>query len=333
MSTIGIVKAINLTRIYQYVYAVLIEQYLTLFPSILSIDITNPRVVKAMLKFMEVFLHVATTLLRFRFEASQVKFLFGIVKKVLSEVIKCIPDIQMPSEFEAYLRKYGPMKSIYRMVISLILVDGLRIDILEKDALDSFFNMILKMFTNTSIEDLFSYPKKLKAGFEFVMLFLKKFPQSFARVVTKEEFVKLFNILKDGSISIHQYICISCYEAINAIFDNYIKLIFSLEYIMAIQNILEVFLIRNIENFINGEIANHGIISYVLFRIIAWFKDRARLIIAGILARYGNGLRKDVRECVEGLGRFSECEIGNKEARKEFVRSVEGMIQVIKGTD
>eukprot|EP00826_Nyctotherus_ovalis_P007093 TRINITY_DN11748_c0_g1_i6.p2 TRINITY_DN11748_c0_g1~~TRINITY_DN11748_c0_g1_i6.p2 ORF type:complete len:109 (+),score=14.56 TRINITY_DN11748_c0_g1_i6:290-616(+) len=102
---------------------------------------------------------------------------------------------------------------------------------------------------------------------------------------------------------------------------------------LSAQGAFEVLLTRSLTNLINGEPQNQMTISRSLFKIFAFLKDRAKQIIAEILARYRNELRKDVKECIEGLGKFAEYEMWDDKGRKEFVHTVREMVELVNDTD
>lgn len=335
MSAIGILQAVSLTRVFDHICVFLMLKWFKLFPEVLKKTIEHPKIVKAVLKVMQEFLHVPTGLLNYRFEYSQCLFLFGIVREVQCCTMNYVANIGSVCESEVYERKYVPMKYMYKMILHLIMGKTLTQNLATEcgEHFDVFFGALMRLFISTPEDDLFSYPRKLKSGFEFVTAYLENFPASFARTVSREDFARTANVLKDGCLSIHQHICISCHAAFEAVFNNYTRQVFSLEYVSGAQGAFELLLARSLTGLINGEAQNQVTVSRCLFKVFAFLKGRAKQIMAEILTRYGSELRKDVRQCIEGLGMFAECEIRDDKGRKQFVQAVKVMLELVKVTD
>jgi len=336
MNFIGILQASNLNRLYENLFNVMIKKILILLIPIVERTSFYSTLTQCILKFLEEITAPRYNRINFQYNSTQAILLFKTTAKIFEIYFSVIFNFKDLQNSEIYDKKYKPLSLIYRIFNNLILTKIIteKSQDLFHDNFSSIIQMLIKGISELPQEEIFSFSNKMKVCFEFIQLVIQKYPLIFIKNIPLEIYTRLLSLMKEGFLSIHQFICISCYETIENLMINVLaKNLLSKEYIEITIPILENILQRSLENMLRGEISNLESISNSLFCIFTILKEKANKILYDVLSIYGNDVRKNVKENVEGLSKFSQKDIHDISAKSEFKNALKKMIDLMKITE
>ncbi len=239
---------------------------------------------------------------------------------------------QIPDS-ELYDRKYAPLSYLYRAFNNLVMCK-----VVSERSVTLFgehFVVLLRMLTNSFIatheEEIFSYPKKFKAGFEMLLIILTRFPAHLLSTLPLADFSRLLLILKEGFMSVHQCICIACYDSVHAILSLCARHLILPDQSQTVKSCMEGLLQRVADGLLRGEVSNLESMAPALLGMFVCLGARAGEVLRAVISGYGSEAKRGIKEdLVNGLEKFESGDMDSKETIRRFVERLKAIIEAMK---
>ena len=241
------------------------------------------------------------------------------------------------SDSEIYRKKYLPMSLCYKIFNNLVLnrvITPKFIDLNHQNDFEELVFVLLNGFLSLPAEHLFSYAKRLKVSFEFIYILLSQFQKVAYKFLGYSHIYQLLNLLKEGYLSIHQYICISCYESINAILEHFREITWPPDLLQQCNSVFECILRRTLDSMLRGEVSNMESMAASLSGMCLCLKEKAGKIISEILAYYSGNIKENVKTLTQKLVELC-CSPGTNfgDIKRAFISILKEIVEAMRFTE